>query len=221
MLAEVLAVVTYPLAWFAPSSSEAPGTPVLLVHGLFHNASAWFLFRRRLKRAGMENLHTYQYNSFTKDFSQAVAGCEKKLDSMLGGRPDAKVIIIGHSLGGLVARAVAGNDLYRDKITALVTLGSPHNGSGLAWLGGNTMSRGLIPGREISNRLNEVVDPDCPKLCVYTLVDDFVFPLNMLQTGRPGWQERVCSPMGHVWMIYSREVFGMVVEFLKGVKGRQ
>ena len=72
MMAEAIAVMSYPLAWFMGTSSKATGVPVLMVHGLFHNASAWFIFSRRLKRAGFENLYTYQYNSFPKNFSQAV-----------------------------------------------------------------------------------------------------------------------------------------------------
>ena len=161
MMAEAIAVMSYPLAWFMGTSSKATGVPVLMVHGLFHNASAWFIFSRRLKRAGFENLHTYQYNSFTKNFSQAVDGCGKKLDTLFGDRPDGRVILIGHSLGGLVCRKVAGNSLYRERVAAMVTLGSPHKGSELALFGGNTMARDLIPGRDTPNSVEEIGRASC------------------------------------------------------------
>jgi len=217
MVAEAIAVATYPLAWLPRSEPEGPGTPVLMVHGLYHNASAWFVFSRRLRKAGFSNLHTYEYNSFTRDFAQAVDGLERKLDALLGGRPDSKVILMGHSLGGLVCRRVAGNPLYRDRVAAMVTLGSPHKGSDLAWFGGNKMARDLMPGKATPNSVDAVPDPDCPELGIYTLVDDFVFPLDKLQTGRPGWKERACSPMSHVWMVYSKEVADMVIDFLRPV----
>jgi len=217
MSAEVIAVATYPMGWFGHSKPRACGPPVLMVHGLFHNSSAWLLFGRRLKRAGFRNLHTYQYNSFTKDFAQAVQGLEQRLDKLPVNGPDSKVILVGHSLGGLICRYVAGNSRYRDKVRAIVTLGSPHKGSDLALFGGNRMARGLIPGKSTPASVESVPDPDCPRLGIYTLVDDFVFPLDMLQTGRPGWQEIVCSPMGHVWMVYSREVADMVIGFLRSV----
>jgi triacylglycerol esterase/lipase EstA (alpha/beta hydrolase family) len=215
MVADVFAFATYPLVWFTKSKPEASGIPVLLVHGLFHNASAWSVFRWRLKLAGFKNLHTYQYNSFTKGFSQAVDGCERKVNDLLGDNPDARVILIGHSLGGLVCRKVAGNSLYKERVAAMVTLGSPHKGSDLAWLGGTKMARDLIPGRATSASIEAVSDPDCPKLGIYTLVDDFIFPLGMLKTDRPDWQEQICSPMGHVWMVYSREVADRVIRFLR------
>lgn len=219
MAAEAIAIPAYPLAWLSRSDSQESGIPVLMVHGLFHNRSAWFLFKRRLRKAGFRNLHTYQYNSFTKDFSQAVDGLEKTLDNLLGARADSKVILVGHSQGGLVARCAADNPRFRDRVAAMVTLGSPHGGSDLAWFGTNKMSRDLIPGRFTSEAVAKCTDPDCPKLGIYTLVDDFVFPLPTLQTGRDGWQEKICSPMGHVWMVYSKEVADMAIEFLTPFKG--
>ncbi len=192
-----------------------PGTPVLMVHGLYHNKSAWTVFRRRLEQAGFSNLHTFQYNSFTKDFDAALAGMESKLDQLLASNPHRRVILVGHSLGGLVLRCVAGKPAYRNRVAALITLGSPHKGSDLAWLGGNRMARALIPGRYISQTVERTSDPDCPRLGIYTLTDDYVFPLDKLRTGRPGWQEHVCSPMSHVWMLFSKEVAETVIEFLR------
>ena len=44
-----------------------------MVHGLYHNRTAWLIMKRRLRKAGYTNLHTYQYNSFTRDFEPAGA----------------------------------------------------------------------------------------------------------------------------------------------------
>lgn len=214
MMADLIVLPSFLLALLPERETNGTGTPVVLVHGLFHNRSAWLFMERRLRRAGFTNLHTYQYNSFTKDFEPAVHGLLRKLDRVLAANPDGKVILIGHSLGGLVSRCAAGNRQYRDRIAGLVTLGSPHKGSDLAWFGGNRMARDLIPGRHIAQSVERMPDPECPRFGIYTLTDDYVFPLSMLRTGRPGWEERICSPMGHVWMLYSREVAGTVIQFL-------
>lgn len=213
--AEVLALLTYPLALLPAFQRERQGIPIMLVHGLFHNRAAWLVFRYRLRRAGFTNVHTYQYNSFLHDFDHAVLGFEKKLDVLLGARPGSKVILIGHSQGGLICRCVAGNSRFRDRIAAMVTLASPHRGSDLAYCGGNKMARDLIPGRATARAVEDAPDPDCPRLSIYTLIDDFVCPLPMLQTGRPGWQEKVCAPMGHVWLLYSKEVAVATIDFLR------
>jgi len=194
------------------------GTPVLMVHGLYHNRTAWLVFARRLRRVGFENLHTFGYNSFTRDFDHALAGLKERIGALLADDPEERVILVGHSLGGLLCRCAAGDPRFRDRVAALVTLGSPHGGSELAWLGGNRMARGLIPGRDISEAVAGAPDPDCPRLAVYTMADDYVIPLDLLRTGRPGWEERVCAPMGHVWMLYSPEVADMVIDFLRPLK---
>ena len=215
MGADLLVLPLYGLGLVPPCEGGKEGMPVVLVHGLYHNRSAWAVMKFRLRRAGLKNLHTYQYNSFTAPFEPAVAGLARKLDEL----PDGPFLLVGHSLGGLVCRAVAGDPRYRNRVAGLVALGSPHGGSDLARLGGNRMARDLIPGRHISRRMAEVVDPDCPRLALYNLVDDYVFPLDKLQPGRPGWREEVCPPMGHVWMLFSRDVADRVIAFLRPLAG--
>ncbi|NDV20391.1 alpha/beta fold hydrolase [Pseudodesulfovibrio sp. JC047] len=198
-----------------PDRGEKPiGIPVLMIHGLYHNKTSWFFMKRHFNRAGFTNIQTYQYNSFTKDFDSALAGLNIRVADILAKSPGGKLILVGHSLGGLLARSVAGKSAYQDRVAALVTLGSPHGGSDLAWLGTNTMARDLIPGRSISQHVNSVPDPQCPRLSVYTLTDEYVFPLTMLRIGRPGWQEHICAPMSHVWMLFSKNVATQVTNFL-------
>ncbi|WFS62109.1 alpha/beta fold hydrolase [Pseudodesulfovibrio thermohalotolerans] len=215
MAADVVALPSTLLLALPERRPSGNGIPVVLVHGLYHNRTAWLVFAHRLRRAGFENVHTYGYNSFTKDFGYALAGLKAKLGRILGDDPESRVMLIGHSLGGLLCRCAAGDPRFRDRVTALVALGSPHGGSELAWLGGNRMARGLIPGRAISEAVADAPDPGCPKLALYTLADDYVIPLDLLRTGRPDWDERVCAPMGHVWMLYSRGVAASVIEFLR------
>lgn len=216
----IVALAAYPLAWL-PRREREPGLlPVVLVHGLYHNRSAWVLFARWLARAGVTDLHTFQYNSFTGEFDTAVNGLCRTLDRLLGPRPGARAILVGHSLGGLVCRAAAGDPRFAGRVAALVTLGTPHHGSELARLGMGAMARGLIPGRPLAQNsipaaIETVPDPDCPRLALLSPVDDFVFPASCLRTGRPGWDERMVAPMSHVFMLYSREVAAVVADFLK------
>ncbi|ADU61696.1 MAG: alpha/beta fold hydrolase [Pseudodesulfovibrio sp.] len=216
----IMALAAYPLAWL-PRREREPGLlPVVLVHGLYHNRSAWVLFARWLARAGFTDLHTFQYNTFTGDFDTATDSLCQTLDRLLGPRPGARAILVGHSLGGLVCRAAAGDPRFAGRVAALITLGTPHHGSELARLGMGGMARGLIPGRTIAQHgipatVAAVPDPDCPRLALISPVDDFVFPASCLRTGRPGWDERLVAPMSHVFMLYSREVTAQVTDFLK------
>lgn len=214
--ADLLVLPSYPLGIFGGREAQGKGTPILLVHGLFHNSSAWLVMKKRLRKAGYDNLHTYQYNSFTGKFSHAVDGLQRRMDSLLQNSPSGKIVLVGHSLGGLVVRTAVGNPRFWGKIAGIVALGTPHGGSDLARLGGNTMARGLIPGREIMATADGVPAPDCRKLAVFTPADDFVFPLHTLLPPEK-WEKKQCSPMGHVWMLYSREVAAILRAFLDEV----
>ncbi len=216
-LADMMVFPSYWMGVLGDRGEAGAGTPVLLVHGLFHNASAWWLMRRRLRAHGFTNIHTYQYNTFSGDFLSGVEGLRRKMDSLLHGHPEGKVLLVGHSLGGLVCRVAVGHPVYWDRIAGIVTLGTPHGGSDLARFGTNSMARGLIPGHEIPKIADKMVDAKCRKLAIYNLADDYVFPLNTLSPQRPGWEEKECSPMGHVWMLYSKEIANMVGDFLKEV----
>jgi len=213
--ADLIVVPTYPLGIFGGREPLRKGTPVLLVHGLFHNSSAWITMKQRLREAGINNVHTYQYNSLWGDFPDAVEGLQRKLDALIQASPNRKVLLVGHSLGGLVIRSAVGNPRFKGKIAGIAALGTPHGGSDLANFATNPMGRGLIPGRVIMHLANLAPDPGCPKLAIYNPLDDFVFPLPTLYPPTTEWQEIICSPMGHVWMLYSPEVARCVVEFLK------
>lgn len=213
-IADLIVTITYPLGIFGGREPMEKGTPVVLVHGLFHNSSALLTMKKRLRKAGIENTHTYQYNSLWGEFPEAMEGLQRKLDKLLREAPEGKVMLVGHSLGGLVIRAAVGNPRFWGKVSGLITLGSPHGGSELARFATNPMGRGLIPGHEIMQRANSLPDPNCPKLAIYTLADDYVLPLETLLPPKTDWQEIECSPMGHIWMLYSQEVSDYVIDFL-------
>ncbi|QJB56522.1 alpha/beta fold hydrolase [Pseudodesulfovibrio sp. zrk46] len=223
ILADCMVFPSYPLGFFTGNEPLGRGTPILFVHGLFHNGSAWRTMIRRFRKAGFSNLHTYQYNSFSGDFPTAVEGLRQRMDELLRHSPTGKIALVGHSLGGLVCRTAAGDPRHWDRVAALVALGTPHGGSDLARFAMNTMGRGLIPGAEIMEIADSVVPAKCPKLAIYNYSDDYVFPLKTLIPPNQGWEERLCSPMGHVWMLYSNEITGMLIEYFRklGLDGEE
>lgn len=215
VFSDVLVLLTAPFAPLFKNNAPGEGVPVVFVHGLYHNTAAWIFFRIFLARAGHKNVYFYGYNSFTKPFAPAVDGLVEFLDRVLAENPGQRAVLIGHSLGGLVSRRAAADPRFQGQIAALVTLGSPHHGSELAALGVGPMARSLFPGREIEQTLEQTPDITVPRLAVYTLLDDYVFPFKGLRIGREGWQEQVCAPMSHVHMLYSQDVSWRVASFLE------
>lgn len=91
------------------------------------------------------------------------------------GRP---VVIVGHSMGGLGARAYLARHGSRE-VAALVTLGSPHHGTRTAFLGAGPNARQMRPGSAFLQALEageRDATPGLPATSIYSLHDDVVMP---------------------------------------------
>src|SRR5438105_3107451 len=57
--------------------------PILLVHGIIHNRSAFFSLKRRMQRLGWENIFTINYNTFHGNVLQMVEELSHKIDRVM------------------------------------------------------------------------------------------------------------------------------------------
>lgn len=111
------------------------GRSVILVHGLNDNAESWDYMLDYFDAHGISetnNVWVFQYIWELKIADNGAIMLSMIDEKQSDGDITAAPIIIAHSMGGLVARSyiAQGGDFYR-----LVTLGTPHKGTGLADLG--------------------------------------------------------------------------------------
>lgn len=210
-----LSVLLYPLR-FIPARDKTAGRPasspdpdadpapsVILVHGLFHNASAWLVYRPILARAGLRRQHLLEYNSLTAIFPEAEARLAALVERAAAERPGRGVVVIGHSLGGLLARATAARPELAPHLAGIVTLASPHRGSLLARLGITRLARSLHPGSALMRALEERLPPaEMPKLAVRIPTDGLVLPNDSAVPPGQGWTLAQTPPMGHIDVLY-------------------
>ena len=117
-------------------------TPVLLVHGLWGNLDTWEGLESRLddslrwdsvltKRALYPST-----NSFTMNRYRLRSEIEGLLGRVLNqGFSAGKVDVVGHSMGGILARLHVQSPAYAevyDSVNRLVTVNTPHSGSQMA-----------------------------------------------------------------------------------------
>lgn len=192
--------------------------PVLCVHGLYHNASAWLLYKRRLKKAGFSRVHGYSYCSFFTNFEKLVDKLGKRVDmlrEMYGGK---KVLLLGHSLGGLQIRAYMARPESHGKVVGAATLAAPMQGSRLAALGLGGLGRSLMFRQKLVQDLEAGDAPaQVPCLSLYSLLDDYVLPHEGLRFASvpKGWTEQLVPPACHIYMLYSPAPARSVVEFFR------
>jgi triacylglycerol lipase len=156
---------------------EAAGTPILLVHGIMDNRSVFTVFRRALRRRGFGRVHAVNYSLLTGDIRTAAHELRSHVEQLRERTGSEKVHIVGHSLGGMIARYYVQRLGGSAAVHSLVTLGSPHGGTGTAYLLPTTLARQLRPGSDVLAELAEPA-PECTTrfLVVWSRMDQMVLP---------------------------------------------
>ncbi len=221
-LSLVIAVLTRPFPFLnriASNSKDRDKAPILLIHGLYHNNTAWLYIKHRLAQAGFTNLHTLSYNSFTTSYPELVKRAREEINRLHDDYGYRKVTIIGHSLGGLITCGALSSPETKDKCRAMITLGTPYRGSFLANIAIGHLGRSLHPKSAIFSQRQKVAVPDhIPALVLYSPVDEMVQPWSSLLPEKADIRAqlviRQCRAMGHVAMLFSPQVSELITDFL-------
>ncbi|MFL4906510.1 esterase/lipase family protein [Streptomyces sp. MMS24-I2-30] len=112
-----------------PRLPARPELPVVLLHGFIDNRSAFVLLRRNLAQHGRHRVESLNYSPLTCDIRIAAELLGRHIEEICRRTGSPQVDIVGHSLGGLIARYYAQRLGGDHRIRTLVTLGTPHSGT--------------------------------------------------------------------------------------------
>jgi triacylglycerol esterase/lipase EstA (alpha/beta hydrolase family) len=219
----VLLVVFYPLGLLRKRlqiERNIGNRPVIiiLVHGLYQNEGSWFLFKRRLKRAGFRNIYAVGYNSFNTSFFEILDLLQTQINQIRVQVPTGKFILIGHSLGGLFCRAYSDRASAADNIAGVITLGTPHGGTKLAILGTGRLARSLNYHGDLIDKIDQGASSSfIPRIALYSPIDNIVIPQTALLPRSPGWACYMTAPIGHAAMLFHRPTFGEVLTHIRSI----
>jgi pimeloyl-ACP methyl ester carboxylesterase len=177
----VLFALLQPLArWLAPRCAlSAAGTaaPVVLIPGIYCNAAVWRSIARRLAARGMKNLVAVTLEPPLASIDALAHQLAGEIERICEATQAAQVVLVGHSMGGLIARAYL-RDHGAARVARVITLGSPHHGSALARLAIGANGAQLRPGNPWLAALNatEHAPPPVPIVSLFTWNDNFVAP---------------------------------------------
>lgn len=124
--------------------------PVLLLHGFVDNRSAFAVLRRSLHHHGWTQIQALNYSPLISDIRAAAELLGRHVEDICAQSGRRRVDVVGHSLGGLIARYYVqclGGDL---RVRTLVTLGTPHAGTrAVPSLAPHPIIRQMRPGSEV------------------------------------------------------------------------
>ena len=202
----------------------AAHVPVVLVHGLIDNRSIFAVMRRSLRRRGFATVCSWNYSPLLRDVARGARDLGAHIERVCQQTGHERVHVVGHSLGGLIARYHVQRQGGDRRVESLVTLGTPHQGSVLAHVLPTPLVRQLRPGSPLLRELAGPA-PDCrtPVTAVYSDLDQVVLPTSAGRCDHPDLATRnvLVHGVGHLSLPIHRAVVDEVAATLAGVRRPQ
>jgi len=216
---EVLAFGAVALLRLVPGNLSTKGSgskPILLVHGYCNHGSVWFYLQRMWAKTGVGPVYTinlgHPFRSI-REYAEHIACRAAEIRAETG---HSELILIGHSMGGLVSAFYAAKLAQPGTVTAVITLGSPLGGTHMAQLAlgpnGREMRRASVFVSELKTLM--AAKANIRFYHLGTKTDQLVIPSEAALLGNDPAREFVLDDIGHASLLFSPRVAAKVSEWL-------
>jgi len=186
------------LAPLGPGSVAAGQTPILLVHGFYANAGFWQRTRQVLAGDGWHNLFALNLEPPFAGIDDYAQQLRARIEEVCERCQCDSLIIVAHSMGGLVARSCTAGSGAR--IRHIICLGTPHRGTLLARLLPVRTTRQMRPGSAWLRELEARESAAVPVTNIYSEHDNIIVPQ---ASARWGENNRALCGIAHMDMAFS------------------
>lgn len=211
-LAQAPKMILYAL--LMPDPPPAPASlPVLLLHGIGCNAAVWTTMRRHLEVLGLGPIYALSYGPPFAPIETFAAQVADKVAQIRRDTGAGQVVIVGHSMGGLVARSYL-REYGPAHVRRLVTIGTPYAGSRHAWLMSGAPLAQMRPGSPYLAALTTLHDHerDVPIVSIWSWHDSMVTPQT---SSRMGDADIVLAGIAHNALLGDPKVIELVAEQIR------
>ncbi len=192
-----------------PLARDALRPALLLIPGFMCNRAAW---KPLLDSGALApfNVATVNLEPVFGDIDQYAEVVHRAVERLRAETGAARVILVGHSMGGLAARAYLRRhgDAH---VARVVTLASPHHGTIFGRLGASRNARQMARSSRFVERLNR---DDHGRWRRFTTVatrdDNLVVPRSSPLL--PGSRQVVLDGVGHLALIEDRRAWQVIVD---------
>jgi pimeloyl-ACP methyl ester carboxylesterase len=212
--ASLLAYELYPLAILGNSLPALPifwtktqshRRPILFVHGIFHNKSAFFFLKQKLASKGWHHFREVNLLTSVHGISRLAERIRIEADRLREEYETDQIDLVAHSMGGIVSRyyiqKLGGDGVVKN----LITLGTPHLGTTWSKYSLLPHIRDLHPKSTLLQELNALPPPKKTRaVSVAGSFDIMMVPQATAQW--PGVRYIELKRMGHAGLLFSNRV---------------
>lgn len=190
---------------------QAEKIPLLLIHGLYHNSSAWSYFKNELSKQSVGPIFTINLKNPFGSIVEHAKKVQTKIEKIkaLTGRND--IVLVGHSMGGLVAcqYALELNVNKNTQVKQIITLGSPLEGTYTAYLGIGKSCYEMRRNSPFINQLSKQIkqESNISFLHVASMKDAIILPNSsaLLLSKTNGKRKKIFN-LSHLSLLYSKKI---------------
>lgn len=208
----------------APAGCPA-SRPIVLVHGFLSSSHVLVPLERHLRRTLRRPVVRVALGTrlplHLQDVRKSARRVHETIEALARTPGFEFADIVGHSLGGLVASYVLKRLDRGRRVRRVVTLGSPHRGTPLAFLGllvFGAVSRAIwqmLPGAPLLRELEALPVPRGSEIVALASAKDGVVPARFAQVDdETGQCNLPAPPAAHVELLFAAPVLGMVSRVL-------
>ncbi len=202
-----------------PALVHEPDRPaVLLIHGFMCNRAAWrpLLNSGQLSECNVATVNLTPIFGSIDSYADVVRDAVEALRRHTGA---ARVILVGHSMGGLAARVYLRKhgDAH---VARVITLATPHQGTVFGRLAAARNARQMAEESQFLRYLHEDDRGRYAKFfCVGTRDDNLIVP--RASALLPGAKQHLLDGVGHLALIEDPRAWSIVVDEIRAHAGSQ
>lgn len=199
------------------ASEPRTGPVIILVHGFVCNSGLWGPMFRHLRNCGFSRVHAVNLDPFYRSMSKSLAEFETQLNTIKQREAElGEVILIGHSMGGVLARVFQNR--HPERILAAISIGAPHAGTDLARLVSTIEAGPARPDTRWLLEFNAAIAAERdtglrPALNIWSDSDNIVYPQGNAALSS-GIDCRL-NGLGHLHLVFSKRALTPITEFLR------
>jgi len=203
------------------SNPSAPrsGPVIVLVHGFVCNSGLWAPMFRHLHESGFNRVHAVNLDPFYRSMSKSLTEFEAQLGKIVQRECSlGEVILIGHSMGGVLARVFQNR--HPERVLAAISIGAPHAGTDLARLVSTIDAGPARPDTRWLLEFNAAIAAERdiglrPALNIWSDCDNIVYPQG--NAALISGVDCRLNGLGHLHLVFSKLALKPITEFLRNL----
>jgi len=191
--------------------AQQQATAILLVHGFARHQSDWLWFIKYFSKKTNKSIFTVNLSPILGPIQQLASKINDKIIEIMVLTQCKNIILIGHSMGGLVASYYSEYLDQNNYITKVITLGTPFYGTKIAVAASGANVKQMEPENQFLAALREQINNSNKQYFnIATQIDNLIYPWQSCLLANNLNRQKIYLSKSHLGLIFAKDVVNQV-----------